>query len=95
MANFKCVKVSLPDFNQTLSCVPRVMVFKAIPDVYGKHLNSEIGSPCDYQKNKENDSFPSSYDLRVPSAKTDDFDDNDLVGALDGFALDSTEERKG
>ena len=70
------------------------MVFKSIPDVYGKHLNSEIGSPCDYQKNKENDNFPSSYDLRVPSAKTDDFDDNDLVGALDGFALDSTEEKK-
>ena len=31
-------------------------------------MTSEIGAPQDYVTNKESDTFPDSYDLRVPGA---------------------------
>jgi len=46
-----------------------VIVLRSAPQVYGQHLTSEIGAPQDYTKNKDSDSFPDSYDLRVPGAE--------------------------
>jgi len=66
------------------------MVLKQSPEIFGKHLNREIGSPTDYQKNLESGEFPSSYDLRIPasgSSNNDDLDDNDLAGALGDMDL--------
>ena len=44
------------------------MILRSVPGVYGKDVTREIGAPQDYTKNKRNDSFPDSYDLRVPGA---------------------------
>ena len=44
------------------------MILRSIPAVHGKDISCEIGAPQDYAKNKENDHFPSSYDLKVPGA---------------------------
>lgn len=38
------------------------------PTVFGKYLTSEIGAPQDYVTNKESNTFPDSYDLRMPGA---------------------------
>lgn len=46
----------------------RVMILRSIPEVHGKDISREIGAPQDYAKNKENGTFPDSYDLNVPGA---------------------------
>ena len=59
------------------------MVLKNVPEIFGKHLNREIGSPQDYSKNLEAGEFANSYDLNIPRAETgDDLNDDDLAGAL-------------
>lgn len=37
--------------------------------MFGKHLSQVIGSPLDYNKNKETGQFAESYDLRIPQLK--------------------------
>ena len=45
------------------------MIMKTTPTVFGKDIETEIGAPQEYLKNKEDDTFPESYDLRLPGAK--------------------------
>ena len=45
------------------------MILRSTPEVFGKDINREIGAPQDYSKNKEADSFPDSYDLKLPGAQ--------------------------
>ena len=42
------------------------MIMRSLPEVYGEHLSGEIGAPQDYLTNKNNNAFPSSYDLHIP-----------------------------
>ena len=44
------------------------MILRSKPTIFGQHLTSEIGAPQDFITNKENGTFPDSYDLRVPGA---------------------------
>ena len=54
-----------------------------------------IGSPQDYQKNKEKNNFPSNYELAIPVGETnqrkaradpaDESDEIDYEGALEGM----------
>ena len=36
--------------------------------VFAKDCERVIGAPQDYNKNKESESFPDSFDLRIPGA---------------------------
>lgn len=45
---------------------------RSTPQIYCKDLEKVIGAPQDYNKNKESDQFPESYDLRLPGAERDD-----------------------
>lgn len=54
-----------------------VMVLKSVPQVYGKHLEKQIGNPLDYSKNRRESSFRLATDdqLRIPSACNDEVRD--------------------
>ena len=49
----------------------RVMILRTVPEVFAKDCEREIGAPQDYTKNKESDSFPSSYDLKLPGVHSE------------------------
>ena len=67
-------------------------MLRSAPEIFGKHLTQEIGSPQDYSRNKEGGTFPESYDLRIPrdSSNGNDLDDNDIAGALDDMNLSTS-----
>ncbi len=48
-----------------------VIVLRTLPEIYGKSLEKVIGAPHDYNKNKENDQFADSYDLRLPVSEAE------------------------
>ena len=50
----------------------RVLILRTIPEVFGKEIDQAIGAPQDYNKNKQSETFPDSYDLRIPGAERAD-----------------------
>ena len=70
------------------------MVLKTMPSVVANHLTREIGTPQDYNKNKDRNTFRNDVDLSIGDRDSDSAAELDLAGALDGIALDTNEERK-
>lgn len=46
----------------------RILVIKSAPTILYRDLKSLIGHPNDYNQNKSSNSFPDSYDIRIPTA---------------------------
>ena len=46
----------------------RILAIKAAPTILYTGLTAVIGKPEDYATNKNNGSFPDSYDIRIPLA---------------------------
>ena len=82
------------------------MVLKTAPETSGQHLTQAIGDPREYTTNCENNSFPESYDLRIPQASgqrssVGAIGEADIAGALSAINVNRNsngapfEERKG
>ena len=65
-------------------------MLKNAPQVYGQHLESIIGSPKDFNANKESGQFAEHYDLRIPPNLDgkDSLSKEELAGALESVQLD-------
>ena len=75
----------------------RVLVLKSAPQVFGEHVDSVIGSPKDYNSNKESGQFAEHYDLRIPPSRDakDSLSKEDLAGALESVQIKSAERPNG
>ena len=65
------------------------MILKSPPQVFyaGRVLTQVIGSPDDFNKNKEKNSFPDHLDLKIPVGSSDDgIGINDLANMMESKA---------
>lgn len=60
-------------------------------------MDSVIGSPKDYNSNKESGQFAEHYDLRIPASMDakDSISKSDLAGALESVQIKSAERPNG
>lgn len=67
---------------------------KTAPELIASGMSKEIGAPEDYQKNAAKNSFPTNYDLRIPTAIDRKSDVTNLGANLNKLVIEESKHNR-